>query len=334
MAQDNDTNQSLKDKADSLADSLIARRQAMVADGGGNSPLIVVIGEDHDKPAHYVFHMALMRRLADSGQALFCAFELPHNDSSESGAAASDPAAFMASGGAPVADHARMTLFNFLLARDIPAAFVDAAMVKTDRGAFLDAADDSTGRAIRDVFNPSAEGAPIPVSSADGLRIRNHHMAGSATGNAQAQQADIILHICGNMHVAGFSWHSHQFASVDSLAARYQQNGHDVAAVTLCTGIYDEVTIPAREILDGDACFFVAGLPEATAAYDPATDRPHPHVKADMTSRAAEAACLDALLSQAELAGDYLTPDDLAARRAAQRAPSGDPAPSGGALRR
>lgn len=308
----------VRGSANRVVEAALTRRAAMDRQGKYDQPLLVVLGEIHSIPAHYVHHMLVMEGLR-SREKIAVAYEAEHDtlekefgaqhdgqphatqrlrDRDDAGLLSLKTAVGFCN--STMTDHTSMTLFSYLLRHGLPFRFTDAAC--NARG-FLDTEDPSTAAALRDCFGAAARIGGHP-GTARGIGARNRHMLAGALSLAKVSGARIVIQVCGNLHVLGDGLEG--IAADNSIAVLAKNTGAGVLAVplveSLATGTFRQANIPLAHGLAADELMVVSGLPEIHAVYDPGTNRPDPDMPAALDSREAEAAYVCGMMKGCALA--------------------------------
>lgn len=293
-------------------ETILARRRALDARGENDKPLVVLSGEIHSMPAHYVHHMMVLKQLKTAEPSLALACEYEHNHLCEtfhrqtgqraSAELAENMRAQDNKGALTVkarlawsrnlwADHSHATFSHFLLQQKIPVFFTDASV----EGGSLNAADPSTAESMHACFGKAA--GYLHPCSRHGQKIRNHHMAGRIVHYAAERQPRIIVQQCGIAHIAGDA--ADKWPASESLSSGIKAAGFPVLAEFLLSADFHKQSIPGDHELGEQEIIFVEGLSQKEAMYDEYARRPASRPYAvDFICRAQEAEYLNALLTE------------------------------------
>lgn len=197
---------------------ILARRQELDRAGQADTPLIVLAGETHINPAHYIHHMLVLKGLLAAGQKVAVGNESPDDLYQLFSVAAGrspdtegkdallrlDPGGSLSVRWRLVmvgkdAGYSCFSFYRFLLRHGVPFRCVDAARDREEK--YLDHKDRSSAQHMKLCLGDIAEN--IPLDSGPGVQIRNHHMAHRTSEFAEETGARIVFLRCGNAHVAG-----------------------------------------------------------------------------------------------------------------------------------
>lgn len=201
------------------------------------TPLVVLVGENHDTPAHRVYQQLLASRLLARETDFAVAMEWPHNQlavvaKEEMGIPVSKGlyyeisaldtdgrgvlSAFMGFGTSIYAPLSKHQVIGFCCHNVIKTIFNDAA--------------DINGRTALDLRDPfTAAVGRISTAGPDGMAIRNRVMARRGVDYVCRQGLPIIIQPVGLAHV--FGWHDQKVFYEDSLCAAYRKAGAEVLPV-------------------------------------------------------------------------------------------------------
>ncbi len=302
-------------------DAILKKRRELDLAGKADVPLVVIAGESHSIPAHKIHHLAVVDGLSKREPTAF-AFEMPHNIVSaqyaESEGKDPSPAASawlkehdkagelslktaLGFYGSESSEHARVTLFKYLLSHAVPTRLTDAVPT----GFLLDLDDPSTAASLPAEFNRVAKYIAIQP---DGVRIRNHHMAKLAAELARESHARILVHQCGIAHGAGDR--QLDFAGGHSLAAYFSALNLPVLLTPIEHKSWTADDIPAGHGLAAKDIYIVTGLPEAEARPLSAPETLRGDPRPALAWQDDEADYVNGILRRIGLPGDRLTMED------------------------
>lgn len=321
---------------------ILDRRRALDADGQYDTPLVVILGEAHDNPAHHAHHMLVLDGLKDWQRAerfpgtapLILCHELEHTSlkqafghitgvkpTAESGAllTAADPLGkmnaktYLGFFALFQSDFSKATLLRTTQDSGILNFFTDC---DKDEGR-LSTSDPETAQAI--AANGCDTKTPIDAISEEGVRIRNDHMARKALHHARDCRARIVFQQCGNAHVVGLDdlhTGTEIYKAKDSLSAAFKKLGASVLAMPQTGSALETMDVSAHHALGDEEFFAVEKLPAHSTAYNPFTNQALPGAEdGAFTSRAHEAAYLTALLDRAGIGHAALSLSDYFQKR-------------------
>jgi hypothetical protein len=305
----NDHAARIKDSAVRAAAAILERRAVMDRTGREDQVLAVAAGEIHYAPAHHIHHMAVLDALSRETKVAF-GYECRHNivpegfselrNENPTEAALAHLRERDRDGGLSLktcltyaenyADQARFALLRFVLNRRIPARFTDVAMID---GQTLDAGDPSTAGAMQSCLRRVP--ADLGVTAANGMYVRNRHMAETGIGYAQDIGANILLQQCGVSHVIGDPHYGYQ--ARHSLSAQFKAAGAAVIAMPVLGGIFTKASIPRDHGLYKNERLILGNLPAIRAIYD-FPGQPLPGEPAELQNHREEAAYVNAVLKR------------------------------------
>lgn len=211
--------------------AILDRRRALDAGGQYDTPLAVILGESHDSPAHLASQMIILDQLSGWHKAeaakkpgtspVILCHELEHSSLAQLYGHLTNRAATPEIRARLIADDpqgkiAAKTYLGFFalfrcdfskvaLIRSAIAHQVLNFMTDCEKdGDLLSTSDPDTQAAIASCGLGSA--APGLIS-AEGVWVRNDHMAKKSLSHAREHGARIILQQCGNAHVVGLENH-------------------------------------------------------------------------------------------------------------------------------
>jgi len=222
----------------------------------GSAPLFVMLGENHDRPAHKLAHMLVLRSLQDKGYKIAVGLEDPYNlthtvveylkDHKQRAAgnllaellvdtARDDPLHVQIA--VPLAQKDSAHLTNMLcrhvaIDSGIRMAFKDAARSGYNFGATLDRDDPHLRHIIRrDRIDVGKD--PVVAYSPLGIHLRNKMIVEMGQDHALRRKPHIYIQLCGNHHVGGAP-HSPlgDLPYKQSLTGLYQVGQHNVLGIT------------------------------------------------------------------------------------------------------
>lgn len=208
--------------ATQAAKRILARRQELDRTGLADRPLVVLAGEFHSIPAHYIHHMLVLKELLAAGEKTVFASETPYNSLMQKffKRAVGKPCSEIQAGAVqrldadngghlslacnltdkyPYANYSRFSLHLFLRRHEILFRNVDAA--ETGFPTSIDNKDPLAVQSMQACQAPVAK--YLDPGSSSGIRVRNDHMARRVLEFAENTGARIVFQPCGNDHVAG-----------------------------------------------------------------------------------------------------------------------------------
>lgn len=252
------------------AEALASRITAMRVGLGPDESLVVLFGEDHERPADSLLLALVCDILAAQGLALGCGYEMPHNyagmklSSNGSSRYSLSPAQcahvsaedkngtlalrmHLAYGDGRMAPVTRQAVFARFLKSGIAVHFNDAA----NENKVLDNKDPETARLLKK-FAPHAAPGRVHIHDALGLDIRNHALA----GNIQRRLTPGMIYIqhCGRNHVFGDAEMGCSYEqSLDALL-----RAQNIKTLPVYINNDETDTIPPEA--PRDECFFISGM--------------------------------------------------------------------------
>lgn len=232
-------------------------------------PVVVIMGEEHPKPAHRLLQQAILHLSQESGLKPVYHFEHEHNllervlrtkaNFELSNQQLSELKLKDVSGHLllrAIKTHEPMqyspraadNIFGFCIDNGISVSFTDAAKktiyIDSDER-FLNLRDRATQNFAAGFLERSlSEDEEISVaSSPEGMAIRNNMMCQNSLKSAADTKLDIIIHHCGTHHAVGDARYG--FSYEDSLAKRFRDKGCPVLVVYPDTNNMSE-NIPAE----------------------------------------------------------------------------------------
>jgi hypothetical protein len=241
----------------------------------GGKPLMIVSGQDHSAPLHYLFETELIRELTTRGLKVACGLEQP-SDQTEwffrdyaKNQSVSPPLrahgrpfhlmAMMTKIDRTFASHSSQARLKFLLMEEIPTALNDASR-DPKNWLFLKSDDPQMRRALLGVYNDMRDlygeifpAGDIYASSMLGVAGRNYILADNAEAHIAAlpPDLDVYINFVGNKHVAGHvackpDEHHHPYNH--SLVKIYRDRGYQSLGIPLQVKS-DDLQLP-QEALD------------------------------------------------------------------------------------
>lgn len=265
------------DSATQAVKLILARRQELDRAGRADSPLVVLAGEQHTVPAHYIHHMLVLKGLLAAGQKIAVGEERPRNDLSRLFFSVAgrlpDPSGMeeirrLDSGGAlslksgisfsnKWAGYSSFLLCLFLLRRGVAFRHVDAAETVREGGSFIDSSDSLAAQSLQ-ACSSTVAGKDVDAHSAEGIHVRNDHMARRIRELAEDSGARIVFLRCGGAHVAGISGH---YEARHSLSAIFRSWNEPFFALRVRND-----SPPDHGLKEGEG-FLVGAPPDIRAAY-------------------------------------------------------------------
>lgn len=305
------------------ADAILARREELDRQGRADEPLVVLLGEHHNRPAHYVHHLAVIDRLLDKTKDIAVLTEMPHNsapklfrkktshkdDDSHARLKEKDRRGELSLKSAlawkvmPLGNHSTAMLFHALLRRNVPICFSDTAKTPADE---IDSSDPSTARSLKACFGKAA--GTLPSTKRAGMYVRNHHMLRKIAEFAEETKARIIVQRVGNSHLMGRmrEKESRSFDGPHSLAAMCKRVNLPVLAFPIMSSSFTAEDIPSNHGLDHGEWMAVENLSDIKAQYK---GIPDPQLQEG------EAVYVNGLLKEAGLQDDTLSMDEYHSKR-------------------
>lgn len=299
---------------DKLAEKAAGEIAAHAAQLPPDAQLYVPMGEDHDMPARRLFMLNVLQRLQAKTPIAVC-FEASHNLREDAytvktnlipGKVQQDFLQAQDRTGAlsvqslmylrytDGACEAQAALFGWLLSNKVPVRFTDAAFTEDHK---LDTSDLSTAAALKACFKAQAKKMQPLAHKAKGIYARNAHMAARALAFAKETKARIIIHQCGNGHLAGDT--IDKYPGAESLGAELMRSKAQVLLVATLSDDFQLAHIPEwRKDLPAPALVGMQGLPQWYTGYDPHTGAPKPGALAHMPTRAAETTYVAGVLAE------------------------------------
>lgn len=267
--------------------AIMERIEAVSASLNGR-PLVVLIGENHELPAHKILQTLLLQKLhARKTQGLACGMEVAGNtparvierivenatlspeekyrlntDDPSGQDALSAYLAYINPTPAPVSRH---THLEFCRSAGIPTRFTDAAETISED---LDSKDPVTGKIMKD--NPPGWRDSVRGHEGTGsydFKIRNLVMAHEAQKHLQQVGAQLYIQQSGVAHTLGSK--PHKSAYQDSLHARFKEAGVDTLSVLLTSRMFNLGDIPSEASSHLSECIVVTNIDEKTVGkYD------------------------------------------------------------------
>lgn len=261
--------------------SAIMQRIENVSASLNGRPLVVLIGENHELPAHKILQTLLLTKLhGQRPDKIACGMEISGNklgqivscienknltSAEKREISTQDPSGQMALSAylayinplsAPVARHTQLA---FCRSSKIPTRFTDAADNSAED---LDSEDPVTG-AIMKAHPPGwrDNDKGTEGTGAYDLKIRNLVMTAEAQKHIQETGAQLYIQQAGVAHILGSK--IHKAAYKDSLQARFKQAGFDTLSVIVTSKDFDLKDIPAFELpTDLSDCLFIGNIDE------------------------------------------------------------------------
>ncbi|NBX66932.1 MAG: hypothetical protein EBQ96_08055 [Proteobacteria bacterium] len=235
--------------------------------------VIVVFGENHNIPTHVVAGKAtldLARRSLGDHAKIAVNFEMRHNTQSvllsqqlntprplldwlslHDTTGHEQIKTILAFGAHEESPVTRRDFYAYLLEKNVPTKFVDAAFIEDERTgeAILDLYDPQTRRLVVHRRRGMPDSLDIPVYSANGMADRNYIMAINTCLNMKQTSADLGFLFCGNDHVIGNTEAGHKFS--ESATAYLAASGHIVIPVfnQHYLGFSQDIPLEARDII-------------------------------------------------------------------------------------
>jgi hypothetical protein len=291
----------IRNSARVVGNAVIERRAALDRNGHADQPLLVLLGESHNKPGDRVHHIAVLDQVMKHETSVVWADETisrltqkvfydvtgtPVSAEVRGKLAEADAhgdislKSRISDSDTTMANHSRAALFHALARRHVPTRFVDAQ------------SENRRGRV------------------AGMLEARNRFMFDRTVTFADEMKARIVFLRCGSAHVLGGQRPDGTVsAAADSLAGLAKKAGIPVLAVPILSGFLQRKQLPPDHGLNADELLPVESLPEVLASYSPDTGKALKYVFNDaaLSSRTQEAAYLNGLLERLGLKDDALT---------------------------
>lgn len=197
---------------------ILARRRELDRTGQADRPLVVLAGETHITPAHYIHHMLVLKGLLAAGQKVAVGNESPDDlhqlfsvvagrspdTEGKDALLRLDPGGSLSVRWRLVmvgkdAGYSCFSFYRFLLRHGVPFRCVDAARDREEK--YVDHKDRPSAQHMKVCLGDVVEN--VPIDSGPGMYVRNHHMAHRISEFAEATDARIVFLRCGNAHVAG-----------------------------------------------------------------------------------------------------------------------------------
>lgn len=274
------------------AERILKERYRLDREGRADEPLVVVIGEQHDYPAHYLHHMLVLKTLQQSGEKTVCGLEnrdsivtnwlryskgydeddsvlySAYNEANENGGIG---LMYVYAGGEPtLAPYAQKVFQRNLIDSGIPVRFTDAALVykSTENGTHseeqcLDPYDPQTKQSMEECWVEREK--DFSPYEPDGIWIRNHHAARLIEDFADNQNARILVQFSGNAHVLGKNdgLDPVYLPGTESLSAGIKERKLPVMAIVLNNRDFHQAHIPDNHRLDTERqVHILEGLPD------------------------------------------------------------------------
>ncbi len=242
-------------------DKIATKRATMDAQGKGDAPLYLLVGEDHESLQHYLHHILLLDSLKTMGRHISVAYEQPYdllarfynpdrsyldNPTIVNGLLQADQKTALSlklrfyQAENPAAYFAHKSLAHYVLqsfANGDDVSFISSD-ISYDCDEIIECADPKARSAIA-LCGEDPDGL-FHIASPEGMKIRNAHMATMLQQRAQACQAGLSVQFCGKAHINGDMTDN---APEHGLAQRLKAMGGEVLALSLLT---DEFTMPRQ----------------------------------------------------------------------------------------
>lgn len=256
----------------------------------GGRPLVVLMGERHDAPAHIALRQSVIERLLTSSSPIACGLEREHDllgaivestfqypltGELRDALDVLDPdgqnmlKAYKATRKAVESPVMDKNFISFCLAEEVSVRANDAAAswALAPGGVSkrcLDMADLATCKILQR-HAPALQGKDVTFISAEGVYLRNRLIVERVLGHMNDSGAQVYVQSCGNSHIYGDKFGHKHF--VQSLSALFNQAGMDVLPVFVSSKAYDEGLIPAGAEAMRQQGVVVSGLSERLFEY-------------------------------------------------------------------
>lgn len=306
--------------------------------GRRDQPLFILAGEDHESSQHYLHHILLLESLKSIGRHTAIAYEQPYDllarfntegrgyeprpdilaalVLADQQSALSLKLRFYEAEN-PFAYFAHKTLAHYVLQRF--AAGDDVSFISSDvsydADEIIEYVDPKALAAIQSCGEDPSE--MYYLASAQGMKIRNAHMATLLRERSHDTNAALCVQFCGKAHINGDFADN---APKHGLAQQLKLMGADVLALSLQT---DEFTMPQQGLTQQE--IIECNTPHGPlAAYDPrfslTTRKPEGEAGDELRTKSAEADYLEHHLTQFGMHNSILDIDKYESLKAQYRA--------------
>ncbi len=281
----------LRPVANAIMDRIHQAVRQSKTSGTSDKPVVVIMGEEHPKPAHRLLQQAVLHLSQESGLKPVYHFEYGHHllekllrqragfiseeiDSLKSKDANGhlllrafkayhDPMRYSPS--------ASDNLFGFCIDKGISVSFTDAARKVDDFTLdthFFDVSDSATREiVIQHLGSNVSDIEAVSFDNATAMAIRNDMMCQNSLKSAADSKPDIIIHHCGSHHAVGDARYG--FSYEESLAKKFKDEGCPVLVVYPDTNNMSD-NIPAEAGQELANILLIRGLPDQSfTKHDP-----------------------------------------------------------------